>query len=102
MGFRDTSIEIIVNYPFLMALRGGGLSHISGWQYIRSHVRAPHQNGLAERAVRSLRAAAQSIAINENRKEPFASHSSSGGDRGESLPARDHGTTSCVRNDRQV
>ena len=46
------------------------LSHISGWQYIRAPVRAPHRNGLSERTVRPLGAAVQSIAINGNRPEP--------------------------------
>ena len=46
------------------------LSHIFGWQYIRAPVRTPHQNGLAERTVRSLKAAVQSIVQNENHSQP--------------------------------
>ena len=49
---------------------GGDLRPIFGWQYIRAPVRAPRQNGIAERTARSLTAAVQSIAINENRREP--------------------------------
>ena len=49
------------------------LSHIFGWQYICAPVRTPHQNGLAERTVRSLKAAVQSIAQNENHTQPSQS-----------------------------
>ena len=41
------------------------LSHVFGWQYIKAPTRASHQNGLAERSVRSLKAAIQSIALND-------------------------------------
>ena len=46
------------------------LSHIFGRQYIRAPVRTPHQNGLAGRTVRSLRAAVRSIVQNGNRTQP--------------------------------
>ena len=52
---------------------GGDLSHIFGWRYIRAPSRAPHQNGLAERTVRSLKAAIQSIAANDSHSQPSQS-----------------------------
>ena len=45
------------------------LSHIFGRQYIKAPTKMSHQNGLAERSVRSLKAAIQSIAINEGNLE---------------------------------
>ena len=48
----------------------GDLSRIFGWRYIRAPTRAPHQNGLAERPVRSLKATAQSIVRSGNRSHP--------------------------------
>ena len=51
----------------------GELGHIFEWQYIRAPVRDPHQNGLAERTVRSLKAAVQSIVRNENHAQPSQS-----------------------------
>ena len=56
--------------PDWMEESGGELSHPFGWRYIRAPVRSPHQNGLAGRTVRSLKEAAQSIGINENRRAP--------------------------------
>ena len=45
------------------------LSHVFGWQYIKAPTRASHQNGLAERSVRSLKAAIQSIALSDGHLE---------------------------------
>ena len=45
------------------------LSHVFGWQYIKAPTKMSHQNGLAERSVRTLKAAIQSIAINEGHME---------------------------------
>ena len=45
------------------------LSHVFGWQYIKAPTKMSHQNGLAERSVRSLKAATQSIALNEGHLE---------------------------------
>ena len=80
--------------------RMGELSHIFGRQYIRAPVRAPRQNGLAERTVRSLKAA-QSIAINENRtKPPSVSHIRSY--CRESRPSRHYRASPCVCHGRKV
>ena len=49
------------------------LSRIFGWQYIRAPVRTPNRNGLAERTVRSLKAAVQSIDMNEKHTVPSQS-----------------------------
>ena len=43
----------------------GKLRHVFGWQFIKAPTRASYQNGLAERSVRSLKAATQSIALND-------------------------------------
>ena len=56
--------------PVIGGREWGELSHIFGWKYIRPPARAPHQNGPAKRTARSLKAAGQSIAINEDRRGP--------------------------------
>ena len=51
--------------PGLTGTEWGKLSHVFGWQFIKAPTRASYQNGLAERSVRSLKAAIQSIALND-------------------------------------
>ena len=52
-------------WPGLTGTEWGKLSHVFGWQFIKAPTRASYQNGLAERSVRSLKAAIQSIAWND-------------------------------------
>ena len=77
------------------------LSHIFGWQYIRAPVKAAHQNGLAERSVRSLKAAIQSIVANENRTTNTIPVDT-GRNCEESRPACSYRTAARVCNDRTL
>ena len=54
----------------LVGWEWGTLSHIVGRQYIRAPVRESHQNGLADRTVRSLKAAVRSIVRNDQYSQP--------------------------------
>ena len=51
--------------PGLTGTEWDKMSHVFGWQFIKAPTRASYQNGLAERSVRSLKAAIQSIALND-------------------------------------